>query len=113
MHEMTLTSSILDLLQTQARQQHFSMVKRIRLEVGALVHFEPEALQFNFNLASRGTLAEGAVLEIVIQPGRAWCPACEREVAMSTHLEPCPECGTEQLRVISGDQFHIKELEVA
>ena len=71
MHEMSLCESLLDLLKTEAETAHFDRVKRITLEIGPLSSVEPEALRFGFDVVMRGTLADGAKLDIVMPPGRS------------------------------------------
>src|SRR5262249_2623943 len=51
-------------------------VGRIVLEIGKLSAILPDAVRFCFALATEGTVAEGAVLEIIEIPGLARCRAC-------------------------------------
>lgn len=60
----------------------------------------------------RGSLAEGAGLEIIGLPGEAWCMQCGKTVAVKQRFDQCPDCGGYQLQVTAGDQMRIKELEV-
>ncbi|NIU77000.1 MAG: hydrogenase maturation nickel metallochaperone HypA, partial [Gammaproteobacteria bacterium] len=76
MHEMALSESILQVLEEQARAQGFSRVRRVRLEVGVLSCVEPEALRFHFGAVTRGSLAEGAELEVLPVPAAGWCLPC-------------------------------------
>lgn len=112
MHEMALCESILGILEEQARTQAYSRVRRVRLEVGALSCVEPEALRFNFEVVTRGSLAEGASLELIDAPGQAWCLWCCQTVEVTGLLDACPQCGSHQTQVTGGDQLQIRELEV-
>jgi hydrogenase nickel incorporation protein HypA/HybF len=112
MHEMSLCESVLQIMEAQARSQGFSRVHRVRLEIGALAGVELEAMRFGFEVVTRGTLADGAVLEIIELPGRAWCLECSRQVAVDRRYDPCPGCGGYSLRVTGGDELRIKDLEV-
>jgi hydrogenase nickel incorporation protein HypA/HybF len=69
MHEISLCESILDIINERAAQDRFSKVKRVRLEVGPFSSVEPEALRFGFDVVMRGSVAEGAKLEIGVLPG--------------------------------------------
>ncbi len=64
MHEMSLCESILDILKDQAAKDSFTRVKRVAVDIGPLSCVEPEALKFGFDVVTRGSLAEGAILEI-------------------------------------------------
>jgi hydrogenase nickel incorporation protein HypA/HybF len=64
MHEMSICESVVQVLEEQAAAQQFARVKLVRLEVGPFSGVELEALRFCFDAVTRGTLAEGAALEI-------------------------------------------------
>lgn len=112
MHEMSICDSILGLLQEQAQAQNFSKVERICLEIGPLSGVEVEALKFGFDVVMRGTLAEGARLDIIEPEGTAWCMPCGQTVKIEQRFDACPECGSHQLQVTGGGELRVKELEV-
>jgi hydrogenase nickel incorporation protein HypA/HybF len=112
MHEMSLCESILDILKAQAVADRFSRVKRVRVDIGPLSCVEPEALRFGFDVVMKGSLAEGAVLEIARPPAEALCLSCFRTVPVKERFDSCPECGSEALQVTSGEELKIRELEV-
>ena len=112
MHEMALCEGVLQILEDNARKQGFRRVKSVRLEIGALSGVEVEAMRFGFDVVTKGTLAEGAGLQISEPPGEAWCMQCSRTVPVKQRFDACPLCGSYQLQVTGGDQMRIKELEV-
>lgn len=112
MHEMSLCAGIIEILEQQARVQNYTRVKTVRLEIGELAGVEVEALRFGFDVTTRGTLADGAVLEMIRLPGLAWCLTCQCTVEAHHRFDPCPGCGGYQLQITAGEEFRIKELEV-
>jgi hydrogenase nickel incorporation protein HypA/HybF len=112
MHEMSLCQSIVEALREQAERHRFVRVRRVRLEIGPFACVAPDAMQFGFDVVSRGTLAEGATLEIIALPIDAWCMACDRAVAVEQRFDPCPMCGDYAVRISGGDELRIKDLEV-
>ncbi|NOR72933.1 MAG: hydrogenase maturation nickel metallochaperone HypA [Mariprofundaceae bacterium] len=112
MHEMSLCESVLRLIEDSAESNHFSKVKTVWLEIGSLAAVEPEAMRFNFDLIMKGTLVEGAKLELIEVPATAWCTACEKDVEISQRYDGCPCCGETGLTLSSGDEMRIRELEV-
>ncbi|GAB6054340.1 hydrogenase maturation nickel metallochaperone HypA [Magnetospira thiophila] len=112
MHEMSLTESMVRIMEDQALAQGFKTVTTVWLELGELSHAEPEAMRFCFEAVTRGTLAEGAVLEIIRTPGQAWCMDCAQSVVIARRYDPCPTCGGHKLQVTDGEDMRIKELEV-
>jgi hydrogenase nickel incorporation protein HypA/HybF len=112
MHEMSLAESVLQAMEDAARSQHFHKVLAVRLEIGALSGVEPEAMRFCFDAVVRGSLAEGAQLDIIELPGTGWCMACAKTVPMREVFGECPECGSVQMQVTGGTEMRIKDLEV-
>ena len=102
----------MDIIEQSAAQQHFKRVKLVILEIGELASVEPEALHVGFDVVTRGTLAEGAKLQIERVPGAGWCLKCSRTIAMRTPLGECPECGSHQVQVTGGTDMRVKEMEV-
>ncbi|GAB91390.1 hydrogenase maturation nickel metallochaperone HypA/HybF [Gordonia rhizosphera] len=109
MHEMAITQSVID-----AVCEHSSgrRVHEVTVEVGALCAVEPDAMSFCFSLAAEGTVAEGAVLHLVITPGRARCRRCGAEAVLHDFILLCG-CGSADLDVISGRELLIKSMEVS
>jgi len=112
MHEMSLAESLVQIIAEQARIQHYTKVRKVRLEIGALGGVEPEAMAFCFDIVTRGTLADGAELEILNIPAKGWCLVCSKEVTIAQRFDPCPDCGGYQLHVTGGEELRIKDLEV-
>jgi hydrogenase nickel incorporation protein HypA/HybF len=112
MHEMSLAEGIVQLVEETAASQGFSQVRAVFVEIGRLSSVEPEALAFCFEAVTRGSLVEGARLEIVDLPGVGLCLACGKEVAVAALYEPCPLCGDYQVRITGGTEMRVKELEV-
>ena len=112
MHEMSLCESILQVMEQSAGSQGFSSVKTVWLEIGQLSGVELEAMRFGFEVVTRGSLAEGARLEIIELPGQAWCMQCAKSVRVQQLFGQCPGCGSFQLQVTGGKEMRIKELEV-
>ncbi len=112
MHEMSLCEGVLHVLQTEAEKQGFSKVKEVWLEIGELSNVEPEAMRFSFDVVMKNSLADGAILNIINLPGTAWCMQCSKNVLVKQRYAECPDCGSYQLQIVSGDEMKIKELEV-
>ncbi len=112
MHEMSLAEGVLQIMEAQAKAQNFKRVKTVWLEIGELSHVDPEAIAFCFDAVTRGSIADGAKLEIVRTPGQAWCHDCAEQVDVRSLADPCPKCNGHKVQVTSGDDMRVKELEV-
>lgn len=113
MHEMSLAEGVLQLIEDAARQQSFSRVTAVWLEIGQLAGVEVEAMRFCFDAVVRDSIADGARLEIVSSPGSGWCMQCSQTVALAETFGACPLCGSHQVQVTGGTEMRVKELEVA
>jgi len=112
MHELALCEGILQALEEQAKIRHFARVHAVWLEIGVLSSVEPEALRFNFDVITHGTLAEGSRLEIVTVPAQAWCLPCGGKISIQQYFDACPQCGSHQLQIVEGEELRIQQLEV-
>jgi hydrogenase nickel incorporation protein HypA/HybF len=112
MHEMSLAEGIIQIVGDTARANGGTRVSAVTLEVGRLAAVELDALRFCFDVVSRGSLAEGARLEVVRPEGQAWCLPCARTVTVVATGEPCPHCGSYQLQVTGGTELKVKDIEI-
>lgn len=112
MHELSICESVLQTLEDYAVRERFSKVLRVRLEIGCFGGVEPEAIRFGFDVVTRGTIAEGAALEIVELPGAAWCFDCGRSFEVTERGADCPACHGARLSVTGGDELRIRDMEV-
>ena len=109
MHELGIADGIVQICAERAED---ARVIRVRVEIGELTAVLPDALRFCFDVCARGTVVEGAVLEIDETPARAVCGHCAREVVLSRPAGRCA-CGCANLRVIAGEELKVKEMELA
>jgi len=112
MHEISICEGILQVIEEQAKEQNYKSVEKVSLEIGALAGVELEALKFGFDAVMKGSVANGAELEIITLEGTGWCMPCEKNVPVAELYDACPECGSFQIQVTSGNEMRIKELEV-
>lgn len=112
MHEMSLCEGIRDIVETQARAHEADRVTRVRVEIGRFAGVEKPALAFAFDAVMRGSVAEGADLEMIDLPGTATCFDCGADVEIEDRLAPCPQCGGGKLMPTGGDEMRIKDLEI-
>jgi hydrogenase nickel incorporation protein HypA/HybF len=112
MHEVSLIESVVALVEEERRKQDFSRVRMIRLHVGALGHAEPDALRFCFDAVAKGTIADGARLEIEMIAGEGWCSGCRRTIRLEELFAACPACGNGRIRLTAGGELRLAEMEV-
>jgi hydrogenase nickel incorporation protein HypA/HybF len=106
---MAITQSVVEAVCEHAAGRR---VHSIKLEVGALCAVVPDSMQFCFELATEGTVAAGARLDLNVRPGVAHCRTCEREFALADLILLCP-CGSADVEVLAGRDLKILSMEVS
>ena len=112
MHELAVTESILDIAIKHAQQAEASRVTDLYLVIGRLSSIVDESVQFYWDIISQATLAEGAVLHFNRVPAKMRCNDCSAEYEMQDQLAPCPNCESNNLTLISGDEFWLESIEI-
>jgi hydrogenase nickel incorporation protein HypA/HybF len=64
MHELSLIHGLMRQLQKLAQAHGADRVTAVKVKVGALAHCSPEHFREHFAQASRGTVAEGARVDV-------------------------------------------------
>ena len=113
MHELSIALSLVQIAEEAARRAEAEHVTEVHIVVGALSGAVPEALQFAYDVAARGTLLEGSRLVIESLPVAIYCDGCEAERELpgiqSFH---CPVCGIPSGLVVRGKELELRALEV-
>lgn len=112
MHELSLCKNIIEIVKARMVDTHCLSVKTITLEIGELAVVEIHALLFSFELAAKGTIAEGATLQVVSIPGVAQCIACKKNSKKNHYHDACEFCGSFDLTILQGEELRVKSMEI-
>ena len=104
MHEISLIQNLVENVLGEITAKGYSgeKIKGLALSLGALELHSEEAFRQAFDIESKGTVLEGARLELTIVPATLSCPACgfhgplpddEADPHHPELLAECPECG--------------------
>ncbi len=113
MHEMAITQSILDIALDYAERSGASRVTMLNLVIGQLSSIVDDSVQFYWDIISKDTLCEGAVLNFERIPAQMKCLDCGQTYTLSRGLEACPQCGGFHVQVIAGDEFRLESIEIS
>jgi hydrogenase nickel incorporation protein HypA/HybF len=113
MHELGLMLSALDMAEAHACHEGANRIHRMRLRVGAQSGVVVEALELAFAVATPGTLAEGAKLEIERMPVVCRCRRCQRDFQPGEAIYSCPLCDEVSSQVLQGRELELESLEVS
>ena len=111
MHEASVASEILEIVQQAATAGEVQKVSVITLQIGLFSCIQPELLQVAFTIIRRGTLAQEASLEIEWMPAKAWCSQCRQEYPITFTQRACPVCGLVSRRITGGREALVKSIE--
>lgn len=112
MHELSLACQMVELIESAAQTEGFHRARVVHLQVGHLSCVEPQALAMAFEAASQGTCAEGAELALHAIDAEGACTACGHLQALETLYDECLSCGQLPLKVLSGTELRVRDLEV-
>lgn len=113
MHEMSLVSAMMNIVDEYSRRHGFSKVRSLTLSFGALSGIDGKALQFAFEVISQGTRAHGASLVMDIQPIVCRCISCGKESRMDEFPAPCPHCASADVILAAGvEELRLVEMDV-
>jgi hydrogenase nickel incorporation protein HypA/HybF len=112
MHELSVCQALIRQVEDTARQHRAGAVGRILVHIGPLSGVEPELLSQAFPLASAGTVAQDARLDIERLPVRVHCDSCGAETAAAPNRLVCGDCGDWHTRLLSGDEMLLASVEL-
>lgn len=100
MHEASLAQGLLNVVVDSLRQYNAAnperpagRVTRLTLGLGLLSCVEKETFRGCFELLSEGTPAQGAQLDLEIQPLPCRCESCSATFLLEKRRFVCPRCG--------------------
>lgn len=112
MHELALTERMLELALEAAQDHRAQRILAINISLGALCGVIPSCVEYYFRLQSRGTPAQGARLNMQTRPAVIACRGCGRESRSPRPMPACPLCGSEDFRLLSGQEYYVESIEV-
>ncbi len=111
MHEMSIAQSVLDIILQESQTHKVNRVLSVALRVGELSAVETESLKFCFELITKGTLAEGARLEIERVQVTCRCQDCGSDFSVEELVFSCPACQGPRVEMLSGRELSIESFE--
>ena len=109
MHELSLSSAIVNTVVKHARDRRVTVVS---LRVGQLRQVVPDTLDFYFEFVARGTVCEPARLEQELIPASLRCRGCGHEWAIEIPAFRCPECAGSDVEIATGNEFEVESIDV-
>jgi len=113
MHEFSIVSSLMLLIEEQARLHKAKKVTKVVLGIGRLSGVEPDLLKIAFDTFKEKTICEDAELVMEIENIAIRCRDCGKETDLGERLtRKCPHCGSLNTQIIRGQDLYLKSLEM-
>lgn len=111
-HELAVCQGMLRQVEEIAARERARIVTLIRVSIGPLSGVEPRLLAQAFPIASAGTVAAEAALELESLPVRVCCEQCGAETDAAPNRLLCGSCGDYHTRLLSGDELLLTSVEL-
>jgi hydrogenase nickel incorporation protein HypA/HybF len=114
MHELSIASSIVEIVGEHARREGGGRVASVTLRIGRLSCVHEDALRYSFDLVTEGTPLAGATLAVIEVPVRIWCALCKAVVELpGIQRFACPACGHLSGDIRAGRELDIESIQIA
>ena len=112
MHELTIARSLIDLASEYAEENQARAIDHIFVRLGVLSGML-RPLHFCFTSAARGTICEGAKLDIEEVAVTVECSHCGQVgYPVNLHSMRCPKCFSTTVRIVTGNEMQLVSIKV-
>ena len=112
MDERELANTVVEIVDRAAYRNGVHNVARVHIAIGGLRVFDLQTLDAAFQTVARGTVAEGARLEVRVLPVTRRCHNCGTNFEAAANDCECPHCGHPHTDPISGEEVRVLDMEV-
>jgi hydrogenase nickel incorporation protein HypA/HybF len=112
MHEYPITQQIVKLAVESAVENKATGIARISLVVGEMTGFVGDSIKMYFDAIAKGTLAEGAEIDIRYVKSKLKCTKCGEYFERQKFSFQCPCCEGQGIPTEVGKEFYIEEIEI-
>jgi hydrogenase nickel incorporation protein HypA/HybF len=110
MHELSIAVSIVELAEEEALKANSTSISKIEIEIGTMAGVETEALQFCWESAIEGTMAQKAELVILKIQAEARCLDCGKDFTIEHFFTECPSCHSFRYEITKGKELRVSSL---
>ncbi|HEX9077834.1 MAG TPA: hydrogenase maturation nickel metallochaperone HypA [Anaerolineae bacterium] len=111
MHELGIAQEMIKVALEYAARNNATRITVFNIEISAAADESEDSLRFHFEHLTRGTIAEGAQIEITRVPVRAKCLACGNEFDWELPEAVCPRCASARIRAVLQDEFRLVSID--
>jgi hydrogenase nickel incorporation protein HypA/HybF len=112
MHELSIATSIIEIVRDETAKAGSRKVTRVELEIGTMAGVETDALLFSWELVNKNTIAEEAPLLINVIQAMAECNECHTRFELDNFFTNCPSCESYLYEIFQGKELRVKAIVV-
>ena len=110
MHEIGIVRQLVRTVTEFAKQNGVGEICEVVVDCGELSLVIPEYVEELYPVAAKDSILENVKLTVNIVPGLAECDDCDEIFNVIEHKGYCPNCGSFNKTVLSGEKFTIREI---
>ena len=112
MHETSIAKNLLNIILSKANENKARKITRITVRLGEFSGINQDSLKFAFNNMTKDTIAKDSVIIIKQIPLLGSCRKCQKKFKINKTEFKCPNCGSLDLDIISGEDIYIDNIEI-
>ena len=112
MHELSIAQEIFSIVQQNVDKEKLQRVQSINVKIGKLSNVLPDSLLFCFDAIKANTNLQNATLIIDRTPVIIECDVCLSKSEIELPIFACPNCKSNNIKMISGDELLVREIEI-
>lgn len=113
MHELGIVFSIMDSLEEVARENDVGSIHSVTLQVGEVSAVIPYYLTDCWDWAKKKReILAGCEMKVEVLPAVSYCVDCGKDYPTVEYGKSCPQCGSTNTYLKTGNEINIKEVEV-
>lgn len=110
MHELSLAHSVMNIVAREMERHPGRCLKSVEITVGTHAGVEIEAFTSAISAVVRTSRWPLAIPQIVTVDAEAECIACGTRFSPQGYIPECPECGSAQCGIVSGNEFQVSAI---
>ncbi len=111
MHEMSIAASMLEAVEAESAKRNAHVVT-LGVKIGELSGVDSESLRFCFDVLVQDTGLAPLLLDIQFLPWRNRCRQCAHDFAVQDYRTECPQCGSGETDLASGNELEFAYMEI-
>lgn len=114
MHEYSIVQALIEQCETLAQENQATQISKVVIKVGVLSGVEPDLLATAFaTFKETSPVCRGAELDMNIQPVLVQCQHCQAQNTLQQHVYMCPNCQSEDVSILDGEEMFLMQLEMS